>query len=89
MQKGGIYKVDGKWVDANGKEVDAPKQEKSTVAEKQPEPPAYPDNFPGRTVLEKAGVKSAADAQKLTREALIEIRGIGADTADAILSYKV
>lgn len=84
-----IYKVGDEYQDANGKKVEAPKTEKSTTGEGSKDPPAFPDGFPHRTELEKAGVKSAADAQKLTREALIALPNIGAAKADAILAFKV
>lgn len=49
---------------------------------------AYPADFPSRKELEAAGVKSAADAQAMDRDALIKLDGIGPAKADAILAFK-
>jgi hypothetical protein len=49
---------------------------------------AYPDGFPGRAALERAGVMSAADAQKMTKAELVALDNIGEATADAILAFK-
>lgn len=46
----------------------------------------YPDDFPMAQVLHGLGVKFA-DVQKMSREELINLKGIGEKSADAILVY--
>lgn len=61
-------------------------------AKKQDEVPAeeaatdYPEGFPFADVLQKNGY-THADAIALSREQLVELKGIGEKSADAILAF--
>jgi hypothetical protein len=50
--------------------------------------PLWPASFPNAQLLKDAGVKSAADAQGMTRDALIALPGLGPARADAVLAWK-
>jgi predicted flap endonuclease-1-like 5' DNA nuclease len=89
-----IYKTP--FWDANGK-LYRPRTEVPASAVKTaetgtaaaPSSTAWPDNFPGASDLQAAGVKSAADAQGMSRDDLLAIDGIGPKTADAIAAFKL
>jgi DNA uptake protein ComE-like DNA-binding protein len=49
---------------------------------------AWPDGFPSADLLQAGGVKSATDAQAMSRDDLIALEGIGPARADAILAWK-
>jgi hypothetical protein len=88
---GGLYKVGGKLVNAEGKEVaakDLPSKFRSAAST----PVAstvesdLPDDFPGRKELIAAGITELSVAKSKSRDELIAIRGIGEKTADEILA---
>jgi hypothetical protein len=49
---------------------------------------AWPDGFPSADLLQDAGVKSATDAQGMSREELVALPGIGPARADQILGWR-
>jgi hypothetical protein len=49
---------------------------------------AWPDGFPSADLLQDAGVRSAADAQGMSREELVALPGIGPARADQILGWR-
>jgi len=70
------------WVNVFRLVGDAPKK----AADKKVMESTYPEGFPHAEILAKAGF-AFEDARLLQKEQLIEIDGIGAKSADAILKF--
>lgn len=85
--KGGIYRDGDRFVNANGEEVDASKAGEMKAAESGAPlgPDELPADFPGREALAEAKLTTYAAVRPLSRDLLIELKGIGEKTADAIL----
>lgn len=76
VQSGGLLVIDSK-----------PAKTKVPKSENTNDPADLPDDFPGRDVLIGLGVASLDAVDKMDKAALVELKGIGDKTAEAILEY--
>lgn len=94
LAPGGAYRNHaGKWVDANGKEIDEPKAKSAAGAKddgKAAEPVVLKDadelpaGFPGRDALVKAGIKTAGAVRAKADADIEALDGIGTATVAKI-----
>lgn len=87
LREGGLYKVGGKFVDAEGKEIaekDLPARFRKAVSAPALETD-LPEDFPGRKELIAGGLVELETVKTKTRDELIALKGIGEKTADEIL----
>jgi hypothetical protein len=74
IKSGGLIKVD-----SSAAEAGAAKDTGNT-----PKTGKLPDDFPGQKALEESNVKTYAQLEKLTRDEIEGLKGIGPKTADEI-----
>jgi predicted flap endonuclease-1-like 5' DNA nuclease len=83
-----VRSVDAKEIEAQAKAGASPEE---VVEEKAEEvvvdPAAFPANFPGAAVLTKEGV-GHHQALRMTKDELLEVKGIGPKVADEILKLR-